>query len=280
MTFREKAGQFRGFLRGIVWVHTIARKRSIVCKGVAMPDKLTEAVTSAIRELVDANHILFDQGVVDGFGHVSVRHPDRADRFLLARSMAPALVTETDVLEFDLEGNPVEKGGPAAYLERFIHGEIYRKRPDVSAVVHSHSPSVVPFGVVAGTKLRPMFHMCGFLGAGTPVFEIRDFAGNGSDLLISNNHLGAALAQSLGEGPAVLMRGHGSTVVGSNLRQVVFRAVYTEVGARLQTEAMRLGPVTYLTEEETVATTNTIGTQIDRAWFLWLKAARKRSMAS
>jgi ribulose-5-phosphate 4-epimerase/fuculose-1-phosphate aldolase len=244
-----------------------------------MFEKASEAVTSTIRELVDANHILFDQGVVDGFGHVSVRHPDRNDRFLLTRSMAPALVTEGDVLEFDLEGAAVEKGGPAAYLERFIHSEIYRKRPDVSAVVHSHSPSVVPFGVVSGVKLRPMFHMCGFLGGGTPVFEIRDFAGNGSDLLISNNRLGAALAESLGEGPAVLMRGHGSTVVGSTLRQVVFRAVYTEVGARLQTEAMRLGPVTYLTEEESIGTTKTIGTQIDRSWLLWLKAARKRSIA-
>jgi ribulose-5-phosphate 4-epimerase/fuculose-1-phosphate aldolase len=244
-----------------------------------MSDNLSETVSSTIRELVDANHILFDQGVVDGFGHVSVRHPGRSDRFLLARSMAPALVTEKDVLEFDMDGTPAEKGGPSTYLERFIHSEIFRKRPDVAAVVHSHSPSVVPFGVVASARLRPMFHMCGFLGAQTPVFEIRDFAGQGSDLLISNNRLGAALAQSLGQGPAVLMRGHGSTVVGSTLRQAVFRAVYTEVGARLQIEAMRLGPVTYLSEEEVAATTNTIGTQIDRAWFLWLKAARSRSMA-
>jgi ribulose-5-phosphate 4-epimerase/fuculose-1-phosphate aldolase len=244
-----------------------------------MSEKASEAVSSTIRELVDANHILYDQGVVDGFGHVSVRHPDRPDRFLLARNMAPALVTETDVLEFDLEGAPVEKGGPKVYLERFIHSEIYRRRPDVVAAVHSHSPAVVPFGVT-GMRLRPMFHMCGFLGTATPVFEIRDFAGSGSDLLISSSHLGAALAQSLGQGPAVLMRGHGSTIVGSTLRQVVFRAVYTEVGARLQTEAMRLGPVTYLTEEEAVATTNTIGTQVDRAWFLWLEAARKRSTAS
>ena len=245
-----------------------------------MSETASQAVQSTIRELVDANHILFDQGVVDGFGHVSVRHPHRSDRFLLARSMAPALVTERDVLEFDLEGAAVEKGGPAAYLERFIHSEIYRKRGEVQAVVHSHSPSVVPFGVVKAARLQPMFHMCGFLGGSTPVFEIRDFAGDGSDLLISNKQLGAALAQSLGRGPAVLMRGHGSTVVGSNLRQAVFRAVYTEVGARLQTEAMRLGPVTYLTEEETIATTNTIGTQIDRSWFLWLKAAERQSMAN
>ena len=245
-----------------------------------MPETASDAVQSTIRELVDANHILFDQGVVDGFGHVSVRHPDRSDRFLLARSMAPALVTERDVLGFDMEGAAVEEGGPAAYLERFIHSEIYRRRGDVHAVVHSHSPSVVPFGVVKAARLQPMFHMCGFLGGSTPVFEIRDFAGDGSDLLISSKQLGEALAQSLGRGPAVLMRGHGSTVVGSNLRQTVFRAVYTEVGARLQTEAMRLGPVSYLSEEETIATTNTIGTQIDRSWLLWLKAAERRSMVS
>jgi ribulose-5-phosphate 4-epimerase/fuculose-1-phosphate aldolase len=245
-----------------------------------MSDTASAAVSSAIRELVDANHILFDQGVVDGFGHVSVRHPVRPDQFLLSRSMAPGLVTAQDVLAFDLDGAPVEVGGPAVYLERFIHSEIYRKRPDVVSVVHSHSPAVVPFSAVPGTKLRPIFHMCGFLGAGTPVFEIRDFAGPGSDLLISDARLGAALAQSLDQGPAVLMRGHGSTVVGTTLRQAVFRAVYTEVGARLQTEAMRLGPVTYLTEGEAIATTNTNNTQIDRAWNLWLKAARSRSMAS
>ncbi len=245
-----------------------------------MSNAASDVVSSAIRELVDANHILFDQGVVDGFGHVSVRHPERSDRFLLARSMAPALVTEADVLEFDLDGNAVVPNSPAGYLERFIHGEIYRKRQDVTAVVHSHSPSVVPFSVVTGTKLRPICHMCGFLSEkGTPIFEIRDFAGPGSDLLITSNKLGAALADSLGQGPAVLMRGHGSTVVGGTLRQAVFRAVYTEIGARLQMEAMRLGPVTYLTEEETIGTTRTISTQYDRSWFLWLKSARNSAMA-
>jgi ribulose-5-phosphate 4-epimerase/fuculose-1-phosphate aldolase len=245
-----------------------------------MSNVASETVSSAIRELVDANHILFDQGVVDGFGHVSVRHPERPDRFLLSRSMAPALVTEADILEFDLDGKAVVPNGPAGYLERFIHGEIYRKRGDVMSVVHSHSPSVVPFSVVTGTKLRPICHMCGFLSEkGAPIFEIRDFAGPGSDLLITSGKLGAALADSLGEGPAVLMRGHGSTVVGSTLRQAVFRAIYTEIGARLQMEAMRLGPVTYLSEEETIGTTKTISTQYDRSWFLWLKAARNSAMS-
>ncbi|HWZ06987.1 MAG TPA: class II aldolase/adducin family protein [Bradyrhizobium sp.] len=245
-----------------------------------MSGAASETLATTIRELVDANHILFDQGVVDGFGHVSVRHPERRDRFLLARSMAPALVTEKDVLEYDLDGNPVVPGSPPAYLERFIHGEIYRKRGDVVSVVHSHSPSVVPFSVVTGTRLRPVCHMCGFLSEkGTPIFEIRDFAGPGSDLLITSGKLGAALADILSDGPAVLMRGHGSTVVGSTLRQAVFRAVYTEIGARLQMDAMRLGPVTYLTEEETVGTTRTISTQYDRSWFLWLKAARNNPMS-
>jgi ribulose-5-phosphate 4-epimerase/fuculose-1-phosphate aldolase len=208
-----------------------------------------------------------------------MRHPVRPDHFLLARSMAPALVTESDILEFGADGAPTQPRGPAVYLERFIHSEIYRTRPDVVSVVHSHSPAVVPFSVVSGTKLRSICHMCGFLGAATPVFEIRDVAGPGSDLLIRDSRLGAALAQSLGQSAAVLMRGHGSTVVGGALRQAVFRAVHTEVGARLQSEAMRLGPVTYLTEEEGEATARTNDAQIDRTWLLWLKAARSRSMA-
>jgi ribulose-5-phosphate 4-epimerase/fuculose-1-phosphate aldolase len=245
-----------------------------------MLDPASEPVLGTIRELVDANHILFDQGVVDGFGHVSLRHPERPDRFLLSRSMAPALVGEGDILVFDLDGAAVEVNAPAPYLERFIHSEIYRMRPDVMAVVHSHSPAVVPFSVVSSMRLRPVCHMCGFLGSGTPVFEIRDFAGSGSDLLIRDARLGAALAQSLGHGAAVLMRGHGATVVGGTLRQAVFRAVYTEVGARLQAEALRLGPVTYLTEEEAEAAAKANDGQIDRAWSLWLKAARMRSMAT
>ena len=245
-----------------------------------MSHAATETLITTIRELDDAKHILFDQGVEDGFGHVSARHPERSDRFLLARSMAPALVTEKDVLEFDLDGNPVVPNGPAPYLERFIHGEIYRKRKDVNSVVHSHSPTDKPNSVVTGTKLRPVCHMCGFLSEkGTPIFEIRDFAGPGSDLLITSGKLGAALADSLGEEPAVLMRGHGSTVVAGTIRQAVFRAVYTEIGARLQMEAMKLGPVTYLTEGETVGTTKTISTQYDRSWFLWLKAARNSPMS-
>jgi HCOMODA/2-hydroxy-3-carboxy-muconic semialdehyde decarboxylase len=243
----------------------------------AASDARPAAASNLIDELVIANRVLFEHGVVDAFGHVSVRHDKQPDRFLLARNMAPALVAAADIVEFDLDGNPVDGRGRAVYLERFIHGEIYRVRPDVHAVVHSHSAAVVPFGIVSSVPLRPVWHMSGFIGEAAPVFEIREAAGHGSDLLIRNNALGAALARSLGPSPVVLMRGHGATIVGANLPQAVFRAVYTEVNARLQAEAIRLGPVTYLTPEETRATAASVGSQINRAWDLWkmrVKAGR------
>jgi HCOMODA/2-hydroxy-3-carboxy-muconic semialdehyde decarboxylase len=235
---------------------------------------------AVLDDLVAANRILFHQRVVDGFGHVSMRHPARPDRFLLARSIAPALVGPADILEFALDGTPTEAGGPKPYLERFIHGEIYRARFDVGAVVHSHSPAVIPFGVVPGVPLRPICHMSGFLGAATPVFEIREAAGPASDMLIRTPALGAALADRLGGAAVVLMRGHGSTVVGGDLRQAVFRAVYTEVNARLQAEALRLGLPVFLTMEEAAAASAANDGQIDRAWNLWLAEAEAARAAA
>jgi|GraSoi_2013_40cm_1033754.scaffolds.fasta_scaffold12093_1 ribulose-5-phosphate 4-epimerase/fuculose-1-phosphate aldolase len=222
-----------------------------------------------IADLVTANHILYDQHVVDAFGHVSVRHDKRRDRFLLARSMAPALVTAADILEFDLDGNPLDGGGRAVYLERFIHGEIYRVRADVVAIVHSHSHAVIPFGVVRSHKLRAIFHMSGFVGTEAPIFEIRECAGDGSDLLIRNRELGAALAKSLGPKSVVLMRGHGVTVTGPSLQEAVYRGVYVDVNARLQLEAIGLGAVNYLTEQEGRAAAAANASQIGRAWELW-----------
>jgi ribulose-5-phosphate 4-epimerase/fuculose-1-phosphate aldolase len=222
-----------------------------------------------IADLVTANRILFDQNVVDAFGHVSVRHDKRPDRFLLARSMAPALVTGADILEFDLDGNPLAAKGRPVYLERFIHGEIYRARPDVGAVVHSHSHAVIPFGVVRSHKLRAIFHMAGFVGTDTPIFEIRDSVGDGSDLLIRNSELGAALARSLGNKSVVLMRGHGVTVAAATLRQTVFGGVYVDVNARLQLQAIGLGAVNYLTEAEGCAAATTNAASMGRAWELW-----------
>jgi ribulose-5-phosphate 4-epimerase/fuculose-1-phosphate aldolase len=227
-----------------------------------------------IDDLVAANRILAAEGVLDGFGHVSARHDKNPDRFLLARSMAPALVTAADIMEFALDGNAVEARGRTAYLERFIHSEIYRACPEVQAVVHSHSPAVIPFGVV-GVPLRPIFHLGGFLGAGVPVFEIRDSGGPATDMLVRNPMLGAALARTLGNAPVALMRGHGDVVVGRSVREAVFRAVYTEVNARLASEALRLGQgrVVFLNDGEARAAAETNSAQIGRPWELWKATA-------
>ena len=231
------------------------------------------AVDSQLREdLVDANHILFNQGVLDAFGHVSVRHPRRSDRFLLSRNLAPALVAIDDIQTFDLDGNVVDDDR-RVYLERFIHGEIYRARADVGAVVHSHSQSVVPFSVVKSAMFRPLSHMGGFLGDGAARFEIRDFAGDASDLLVRNRALGVALAKSLGNRHVVLMRGHGSTVIGPTLKHAVYRAIYTEINARLLSESLRLGDVEYLSSGEARATMETNEGQLERPWALWKAAA-------
>ena len=238
------------------------------------PQSATAAPDSdLLQDLVHANHILFDEGVLDAFGHVSVRHPDRSDRFLLARNMAPGLVRADDIIEFELDGTPVDADGRKVYLERFIHGEIYRARPDVMAVVHSHSPSVVPFSAVKSTPLRPMCHMSGFIGEGAPIFEIRDVAGDATDLLIRSAPLGESLANSLGNNNVVLMRGHGATVTGPTLKQAVYRAVYVEVNARLQADALRLGPVTYLTPGEAKTAMEMIEGQVERPWQLWKQRA-------
>jgi len=223
-----------------------------------------------IDDLVAANRILADQGVLDGFGHVSARHDKDPNLFLLARSMASALVTATDIMTFDFDGNPIDPRGRTAYLERFIHSEIYKAHPGVRAVVHSHSPAVIPFGVV-GVALRPIFHLGGFLGAGVPVFEIRDAGGETTDMLVRNPELGAALARTLGRAPVGLMRGHGDVVVGRSVREAVFRAVYTEVNARLQSEALRLGQgqVVFLNEEEARRAAETNSAQVGRPWELW-----------
>lgn len=222
-----------------------------------------------LDDLVSANHILFDQGIVDAFGHVSVRHDKDPERFLLSRNMAPATVGLEDIIEFHLDGTPVNAHGRAVYLERFIHGQIYRARPDVMAIVHSHSPTVLPFTVVSDVKFQPVCHMSGFLGQGVPVFEIRDTAGTASDLLVRSNELGRALADSLGEASFILMRGHGSTTVGPSIKHAVYRAVYAEVNANLQRDALRLGRVVYLSPEEAQTSRINVETQIQRPWDLW-----------
>jgi HCOMODA/2-hydroxy-3-carboxy-muconic semialdehyde decarboxylase len=227
-----------------------------------------------IDDLVSANHILFKEGVVDGFGHVSVRDERDPERFLLSRSIAPATVTARDVMEFGMDGEPLDARGRKPYLERTLHSEIYRARPDVMAVVHSHSPALIPFGIT-GTPLKPVFHMSGFLGSATPIFEIREAGGPATDMLIRDRKLGAALARTLGNAPFALMRGHGSVAVGGSLKQVVYRAIYAEVNARLQSEALRLGTITYLNDAEAANASRTNDSVIDRPWGLWKARVRQ-----
>lgn len=227
----------------------------------------------ARRELADANRILAHLGVVDGFGHASVRAPGRDDAFLLSRSMAPATVGEADVMVLGLDGEALGGDERRSYLERFIHAEIYRSRPDVGAVVHSHSPAVIPFGVVAHATLRPIYHMAAGLGRAVPVFEIRDAGGDGTDMLVRDAATGAALARTLGAATTVLMRGHGITVAAATLREAVFVAAYAEQNARLQSAALALGPVTYLSDAEIDAAWASNRAQVDRAWTLWLRDA-------
>jgi ribulose-5-phosphate 4-epimerase/fuculose-1-phosphate aldolase len=230
---------------------------------------LTVADRTLVDKLVLANRILYRHGIVDGFGHVSVRHDQSSKHFLLASNMAPALVRRDDILTFDLDGVALDARGRRIYLERFIHAEMYRARADVQAVVHSHSLGVIPLGVTRQT-LRPVYHMCGFLGEGAASFEIRDVAGD-TDMLISNAMLGVALATALGTRSVVLMRGHGSTVVGSSIEQAVYRAVYAEVNARLQIQATQLGDVTFLSPQEAAKAAGMNDSQLPRAWELWMR---------
>jgi len=221
-----------------------------------------------LRDLAAASRILADQGVVDAFGHVSLRHPDTPDRYFISRSMAPAMVGPDDLMEVALDGTPCRGDTRPAFLERFIHGEIYRARPDVMSVVHSHSPTVIPFGLT-DVPMQAMFHNAAFLAEGVPVFDIAEKFG-ATDMLVSDSRKGEALAQILGKAPVALMRGHGSVAAGPSLQTAVFRAVYTEVSARIQHHATALGgPIAALTKEEGALADAVNLKAANRAWELW-----------
>jgi ribulose-5-phosphate 4-epimerase/fuculose-1-phosphate aldolase len=228
-----------------------------------------------IADLAAASRILAAQGVVDGFGHVSLRHPAAPHRYLMARSVAPALVTPDDIIEYDLDSNPVNADGRGSFLERFIHGEIYKARSDIQSVVHSHSPSVIPFGLV-GVPLRAMFHNAAFLAAGVPVFDIREKFG-ATDMLVGNREKGVELASVMGRKDVVLMRAHGSVACGPTLKTAVFRAVYTEVNARIQHWTVALGgsaTMAALDPEEGRLADAINQTAGMRAWELWRSRVR------
>jgi HCOMODA/2-hydroxy-3-carboxy-muconic semialdehyde decarboxylase len=231
-----------------------------------------------VQDLVAANRILYRQGVVDGYGHVSVRHPARPDRFLIAEAKAPGRVTADDIMEFDLDGNAIDRRGRAIYQERFIHSEVYKARADVNAVIHSHSPTVVPFSVTQ-VPLRPIHNTASFLAPDVPVFEMRKAAGMTNNL-VTDSVRGKALVEALGSRPVALLRGHGNVVVGPTLRRTVARAIYTEVNARMLLQAVTLGgPITFIDPEEAKlsesnrGSDNVAGQGVDRIWQMWVEEA-------
>jgi HCOMODA/2-hydroxy-3-carboxy-muconic semialdehyde decarboxylase len=248
-----------------------------VCLGLSVlpqtraqtPAAPVSGVDGALSEdIVIGSRILAEFGVLDGFGHVSARHPNNPNHFLMSRSLAPALVTADDIMEFDLDGNAIDARGRSLFLERFIHSEIYKARPDVMAVVHTHSPGVIPFGV-SQVLLRPMFHNAAFLAAGAPVWDIRKDFGE-TDMLVRDSPRGKSLAETLGDNSVVLMRGHGDATVGPSVKMAVFRAYYTDVNARLQSQAIALGgDINYLTAGEGAKADGINFAVLDRIWNLW-----------
>jgi ribulose-5-phosphate 4-epimerase/fuculose-1-phosphate aldolase len=231
-----------------------------------------------LEEIVTANRILAKEGVVDSFGHISARHPDNPSHFLLSRARAPERIETDDIMEFTLEGEPVNPRGRAPYLERFIHGGIFEARPDVHAVVHNHSPSVIPFGVT-GKPLKPLLHMCANIGHDVPVWDSHDKFGD-TALLVESVAMGRDLAQAFGKRRTILMRGHGATVAAGNVRHAVFIAIYLEVNAKLQMQAMAMGDIKFLTPGEVDAVISRTGPYtLNRAWENWCRRAERPFLA-
>jgi ribulose-5-phosphate 4-epimerase/fuculose-1-phosphate aldolase len=226
-----------------------------------------------LRDLVIANRILAHEGVVDAYGHISVRHPERSDRFFLSGSRSPELVTLDDIIEYDLDCNPIDLRGRAQYTERPIHGAIYRKRPDVSSVVHNHAYETIPFTVAQNVRLRPLLHLAAGLGADIPVWDIRHRFGD-TNLLVTTLAHGEDLADRLGANSVVLMRGHGSAVAGISIQNAVHTSVYLRVNAQLQAEAMRMdGDIVYLSEGEIAEGQKSASSGHTRAWEYWTRRA-------
>ena len=222
------------------------------------------------EELVTANRILARERVLDSFGHISVRHPERPDRYLLSRARAPELAESGDIMEFMLDGKVVGSHPGKPYSERFIHGAIYEARADVMAVVHNHSPNVVPF-TVTKQKMRPIMHMCGPIGSKIPNWDIRKKFGD-TNLLVTSMAMGRDLAQTLASNTVALMRGHGCSVVGRSVREVVFTSVYMEINAEMLIKALSMGSVTYLSDGEIAAITKgRAGFTFERGWENWCR---------
>ncbi len=238
------------------------------------PTTAGPAPAAAVEDLVTANRILNDRGVLDAYGHISIRHPTNSNRYLMARAMAPGLVTADDIMEFDLDSNPVDRRGRAMFIERFIHGEIYKARPDVNSVIHTHSSGVIPFSITQ-TPLRPVFHNASFLHVGVPVWESRQSFGD-TKMLVNDGKLGQSLAAALSDKPVALMRGHGDVVVGPNVRVATARAVFTDENARMQAVTLSLGgPVNYVSPGEG-ALRDKDPSDPTRSWELWKANAMRK----
>jgi HCOMODA/2-hydroxy-3-carboxy-muconic semialdehyde decarboxylase len=224
---------------------------------------------AALDDLVTANRILADHHVVDAFGHVSIRHPERPDRYFMSRSRGPNLVERADLIEFDLASEPIDQNGRRMYAERQIHGRIYAARPDVNAVCHNHAPATIPFGAT-GTRLQPIFHMASVIGGDIPIWDIQTEFGD-TNLLVTTQPQGDSLARALAANHVVLMRGHGSAVAAATLRGVVFASVYLQKNAELVLAAKQLGDITYLTPGEIAAASELLSEALsqDRAWESW-----------
>lgn len=232
-----------------------------------------KAVEAALADLVIANRILANEGVIDAFGHVSIRHPERDDRYFLARSRSPELVERGDILEFDLDSNPINPDGRTMYSERPIHGCIYKTRPEVKSVCHNHAHSLIPFGVT-GSEIKPIWHVAGSIGAEVPIWDISEQFGE-TDLLVTNNDTGGSLAKKLGKNRCALMRGHGAVVAAHTLKATVFTAIYLMANAKLLKEAREMGQVRYLSPGEVKLTEqmNFKERSQNRAWEYWARRA-------
>jgi ribulose-5-phosphate 4-epimerase/fuculose-1-phosphate aldolase len=230
-----------------------------------VPTKLDDAR----MQLARANRILANEGVLDAFGHISLRHPNDPKRYLLSRSRGPELVQPEDILEFDLDSEPIKPPTARLYSERVIHGEIFKARPEVMAVCHHHAPSILPF-CVSGALLKPVNHLGATMGLKVPVWDSRDEFGN-TNLLVAKPEEGASLARALGANWTVLMRRHGATVAGTSLEECVFRCIYTALNARMQIEALLLGGFEALNDEEIelAGGANLRPGPINRAWEYW-----------
>jgi HCOMODA/2-hydroxy-3-carboxy-muconic semialdehyde decarboxylase len=232
---------------------------------MSVPDNLAEAR----RELALANRIVANEGIIDAFGHVSMRVPGNPGRYLLSRSRAPELVTPEDFIEYDLDSQPVRTPAHTQYSERVIHGEIYKARPEVNAVCHHHCPAFMPL-LATGTDYQPIFHLGAVGGIKPPFWDQHDEFGD-TNMLVVKPEEGASLARALGSNWMVLMKRHGVTVAGTTVRDCVFRCVFSARNAEYQVRAMLLGSIGPLTPGEADLAAQITGktTGLTRAWEYW-----------